>query len=135
MPRPPQLVDGERLPGGSSGQLFVGDDGVIGADMYAREPQVFPATLHRDVIASPPPPRYPRSPGVYLEWIEACKGNGTAGSSFPDHSGPLTEVVLLGNLAVRTGKPIEWDAARMRATNAPEANALLDEPYRAGWKL
>ena len=135
MPRPPQLVDGERLPGGSSGQLFVGDDGVIGADMYAREPQVFPATLHRDVIASPPPPRYPRSPGVYLEWIEACKGNGTAGSSFPDHSGPLTEVVLLGNLAVRTGQAIEWDDKQMRATNVPEANAFLDEEYREGWSL
>ena len=66
MPRPPQLADGERLPGGRSGQLFVGDDGVIGADMYGREPQVFPTKLHHDVIASPPPPRYPRSPGVYL---------------------------------------------------------------------
>ena len=135
MPRPPQLVDGERLPGGSSGQLFVGDDGVIAADMYATEPQVFPTTLHNEVMASPPPMKYPRTPGVYLEWIEACKGNGTAGSSFFDHSGPLTEVVLLGNLAVRTGKAIEWDAKQMRATNVPEANAFLDEEYREGWSL
>ena len=103
--------------------------------MYGRDPQVFPTKLHHDVIASPPPPRYPRSPGVYLEWIEACKGVGTAGSSFPDHSGPLTEVVLLGNLAVRTGQAIEWDAKQMRATNVPEANAFLDEEYRTGWSL
>ena len=135
MPRPPQLVGGERLPGGSSGQLFVGDQGEIGADMYGRAPRVFPATLHDDVIASPPPSTYPRSPGVYLEWIEACKGNGTPGSSFPDHSGPLTEVVLLGNLAVRTGQAIEWDAEQMRATNVPEANAFLNEEYREGWSL
>jgi predicted dehydrogenase len=135
LPRPPQLADGERLPGGSSGQLLVGDDGVIGADMYATEPRLFPTTLHNDVTASPPPPKYPRTPGVHLEWIEACKGNGTAGSSFDGHSGPLTEVVLLGNLAVRTGWAIEWDAKRMRATNVPEANAFLDEEYRAGWSL
>jgi hypothetical protein len=135
LPRPKQLADGERLPGGSSGQLFVGEHGVIGADMYATEPRLFPTTLHNDVMASPPPPTYPRTPGVYLEWIEACKGNGTAGSSFDTHSGPLTEVVLLGNLAVRTGNAIEWDAKRMRATNVPEANAFLDEAYRDGWSL
>ena len=57
------------------------------------------------------------------------------GSNFADHSGPLTEICLLGNLAVRTGKPIEWDAEGMRATNVPEANAFLDEPYRTGWSL
>ena len=135
VPRPSQLADGERLPGGSSGQLFVGEDGVIGADMYATEPRLFPTALHKDVIASPPPAKYPRTPGVHLEWIEACKGNGTPGSNFPDHSGPLTEVVLLGNLAVRTGQAIEWDAARMRATNVPEANAFLEEEYREGWSL
>ena len=135
LPRPAALADGERLPGGSSGQLFVGDEGVLAADMYAREPQVFPTARHRDLMASPPPQTYPRSPGVYREWTEACKGRGATGSSFSDHSGPLTEVCLLGNLAVRTGKPIEWDAAAMRATNVPEANAFLDEPYRAGWKL
>ena len=135
MPRPLQLVDGERLPGGSSGQLFVGDDGVIGADMYARGPRIFPTALHQDVVSSPPEQTYPRSPGVYLEWIEACKGRGQTGASFSEHAGPLTEVVLLGNLAVRTGRAIEWDAARMRAVNVPEANVFLDEEYRAGWSL
>ena len=135
LPRPSQLAEGERLPGGDSGQLFVGDDGVLAANIYGRDPQVFPTARHEDLLASPPPRTYPRSPGVYLEWIEACKGNGVPGSNFPDHSGPLTEICLLGNLAVRTGKPIEWDAAAMRATNVPEANAFLDEPYRAGWKL
>ena len=135
MPRPPQLAEGERLPGGSSGQLFVGSEGVIGADMYATEPRLFPTTLHDEVMASPQPPTYPRSPGVHREWIDACKGHGTAGSNFPDHAGPLTEVVLLGNLAVRTGQAIDWDAEQMRVSNVPEANAFLDEPYRDGWIL
>ena len=107
----------------------------IGADMYGRTPRLFPARLHDDVMASPPPPTYPRSPGVFLEWIDAIKGRGATGSSFPGHAGPLTEVVLLGNLAVRTGQPIEWDGARMRVSNVPEANALLDEEYRKGWSL
>ncbi len=133
--RPPQLAAGERLPGGTSGQLFEGDGGVIGADMYGREPRVFPTALHEDVTASPPPKKYPRSAGVYREWIDACKGNGAAGSSFDTHAGPLTEVVLLGNLAVRSGAAIEWDAERMRVSNVPEANAFLDEEYREGWSL
>jgi hypothetical protein len=72
---------------------------------------------------------------VYLEWINACKGNGTAGSDFADHSGPLTEIVLLGNLAVRTGQAIDWDAKQMRVTNVPQANDLLDDEYREGWSL
>ena len=135
MPRPPELADGERLPGGSSGQLFVGDAGVIGADMYARGPRVFPTALHQDVIASPPDQTYPRSPGVYQEWIDACKGNGKTGAGFTDHAGPLTEVVLLGNLALRTGHAIEWDASRMRVVNVPDANTFLDEEYREGWSL
>ena len=103
--------------------------------MYATEPRLFPTALHEDVTASPPPQKYPRSPGVYREWIDACKGNGEAGSGFAEHSGPLTEVCLLGNLAVRTGKAIDWDAGKMQATNVPEANAYLDEPYREGWSL
>ena len=134
-PRPPELAAGERLPGGTSGQLFVGDDGVLGADMYGREPRVFPTALHKDVVANPPPKKYPRSPGVYREWIDACKGRGAAGSSFDTHAGPLTEVVLLGNLAVRSGTAIDWDAERMRVSNVPEANAFLDEEYREGWSL
>jgi hypothetical protein len=72
---------------------------------------------------------------VYKEWTEACKGNGKTGSSFPDHSGPLTEMVLLGNLAVRTGVPLEWDAAAGRVTNYEPANQLLQSEYRKGWKL
>lgn len=63
------------------------------------------------------------------------QGPRRAGSSFEAHAGPLTEVVLLGNLAVRSGAAIEWDAERMRVTNVPEANAFLDEEYREGWSL
>ena len=103
--------------------------------MYRQGPALPDRRCLEDVTASPPPQKYPRSAGVYREWIDACKGNGEAGSGFAEHSGPLTEVCLLGNLAVRTGKAIDWDAGKMQATNVPEANAFLDEPYREGWSL
>ena len=64
----------------------------------------------------------------------ACKGEGTPGANF-DYSGPLTEMVLLGNLAVRTRKYLEWDAANMRFSNHEEANRWLTRDYREGWKL
>ena len=70
----------------------------------------------------------------YSEWIEACKGGPKALSSF-DYSGPFTEIVLLGNLAVRLGKRIEWDAKALKATNAPEADELIRRKYRKGWSL
>ena len=52
-----------------------------------------------------------------------------------DHSGPFTEMVLLGNLAIRLGKKLDWDGPNMKALNAPEADALIRREYRAGWQL
>ena len=74
----------------------------------------------------------PRSPGHYEEWINACKGGEPAGANF-DFAGPLTEAVLLGNIAIRTGKKLLWDGKNV--TNVPEANAYINPPYREGWKL
>jgi len=70
-----------------------------------------------------------KSIGHFPEWIEACKGGAPAGANF-DYSGPLTEMVLLGNLAVRSGKKIEWDAKNLRCTNVPEANRYVRKDYR-----
>ena len=53
----------------------------------------------------------------------------------PQDSGPFTEAVLLGNLAIRLGKRIEWDGPNLRATNAPEAEALIRRSYRKGWEI
>jgi len=68
------------------------------------------------------------------EWIEACRGGPKPLSSF-DYSGPFTEMVLLGNLAVRLGRKIDWDAAALKAKNAPEADELIRREYRKGWQL
>ena len=78
------------------------------------------------------PQKYPRTEGVYAEWIAACKGGTPAGSNIPDHSGPLTEMVLLGNLAVRTAQPIDVNPATGAVlTSVPDE--LVKPQYRQGW--
>jgi hypothetical protein len=70
------------------------------------------------------------------EWIAACKAEkpSMALCNF-EHAGLLTEAVLLGNVAIRAGKKIEWDGPAMKVVNAPEANVFLHREYRKGWTL
>lgn len=75
-----------------------------------------------------------RVPNEDVEWVEACKGGPAALSNF-DRSGPFTETVLLGNLAIRLGKKIAWDGPNMRALNAPEAASWIRRDYRRGWEI
>ena len=76
----------------------------------------------------------PRSPGHYKEWIEACKGGPAPYSNF-EIGAKLTEVILLGCVALKVGKKIDWDGPNMRALNAPEAAKIVKRDYRAGWTL
>jgi predicted dehydrogenase len=78
---------------------------------------------------------FPKSPGHWEEFVRAIKEGKPAMSNFPDYAGPLTETVLLGNLAVWAGKKVEWDARRLKATNAPEVEALVKPTYRKGYEL
>ena len=88
------------------------------------------------------PASLPRGPGAeddndrahHLEWIEACKGNGKALSSF-NTAGPMTEAVLLGNVALRAGSKIEWNAVQLKVTNNDAANRFVKKEYRRGWEL
>ncbi len=80
------------------------------------------------------PQTLPRVSNEDQEWIDACRGGAPALSNFA-RSGPFTEVVLLGNLAVRLGRKIEWDGPALKAANAPEADELIRRPYRKGWEL
>ena len=70
----------------------------------------------------------------YEEWIAACKGGPRAYSNF-DVAGPVTEVVLLGNVAVRAGQRLEWDAKKLKVTNVKSANQYLRTEYRKGWRV
>jgi hypothetical protein len=81
-----------------------------------------------------PPQTIPDSPGHFQQWLAACKTGSPTGTHF-GYSGPLTETVLLGTVAYRTGQKLEWNAEDLKVTNCPEANQFLRREYRAGWRL
>ncbi|HZN57992.1 MAG TPA: Gfo/Idh/MocA family oxidoreductase [Planctomycetota bacterium] len=88
------------------------------------------------------PMRLPRRPegedndlAHHLEWIDACKGGPPPSSSFPERSGPFTEMVLLGNVALRAGGKVEWDAKALRVKNDAASDARIHSTYRKGWEI
>ena len=81
----------------------------------------------------PPKPTLPRTSSHHAEWIRACKGGPPAMSNFVDYAGPLTETVLLGNVAIRVGKRVDWDSANLRARNLAAADRYIRREYRKGW--
>jgi predicted dehydrogenase len=120
----PRQLAGQTLP--NEGTMYIGDDGIILRDRVVPESQ---AQKFADV-----PKTLPRRTGTWAEWYEACTGGQPAGCDFP-WAGLLTDFVLLGNIAIRTGKYLQWDGAAARITNDQDANQLLHEPYREGWTL
>ncbi|WP_372718305.1 Gfo/Idh/MocA family protein [Novipirellula sp.] len=124
----PKEVAGERVPG--SGVMFVGSNG----HMYANYSnyKLFPQDKFSDF--TPPPKTIPDSIGHHAEWIKACKDGSPTLCNF-DYSGALTESVLLGNVAYRTGKQLDWDAKTLKATNCPEADQYIKKEYRKGWEV
>ncbi len=118
---------------GIGGQLWIGDDGKLLAGIYGEEPRLVDRQRHADLMASPPSEQYPRSDGVYEEWIAACKGSALAGSPFDGHAGGLTEMVLLGVLAVRMNRVLEIDPTSGTVTNVPVPKDWVSPTYRAGW--
>lgn len=120
----------KKIPQWPNGVLFVGDKGMILSD--ARKHVLLPEKEFADFKR--PDPFIPNSIGHYAEWIQAAKTGSPTMSNF-EYAGWLTEANHLGSIAYRLGKKLEWDAAAMRAKNAPEADALIHREYRKGWKL
>jgi len=121
--RPVELEPGEAM----EDVIYIGDKGkILGERLIPRS---------RMEKYQRPPKTLPRSPGHYHEWVSACRGGPPAGSNFVDHGGLLTEVCLLGNVAVRAQKKLTWDGASLRFTNDDAANGLLLRRYREGWSL
>ena len=131
-PRPAELEDGWRF-GSPDDNLYVGDKGKMLGH------RLIPQAKLKEY--KQPPKTLPRSPGHHKEWILACKDGPPAGSNF-EASGPMAEVVLLGNIAVRMGQKLYekglklyYDGPNMRFTNMPEANEYIRREYRKGWTL
>lgn len=133
-PRPPELEEGRSLD--SSGSIFYGSRGTMIAGEYGGGASIIPEEQR---LATPPPWRtLPRVPeGHTGDFLRACRegpGRREASANF-EYSGPFTEIVLLGNLAIQLEKKIEWDGVNLKATNAPEADELIRRPARPGWNV
>ena len=85
--------------------------------------------------ADEPDVDYVESPGHFTEFAEAIKSGGQSMSNFPDYATPLTETVLLGNLAVWSGDKVEWDAENLEAKGRPDLAQIIQHEYREGWTL
>ncbi|MCX7885745.1 MAG: Gfo/Idh/MocA family oxidoreductase [Verrucomicrobiae bacterium] len=120
-----------RLPGRAC--LFVGEKGVILCDGGGGPPRIFPESLRAEYRKGGEA-KDKHSADHHRNWIDACKGSGSTVSPF-SYGAHLTEIVLLGVLSLRLQKPIEWDAAEMKAVGLPEAEMFIRESCRKGWEI
>jgi predicted dehydrogenase len=127
--RQPLDQDGKPMNVGS-GQLFVGEHGMILSGYTQRS--LIPA---EDFSGFKAPDAYiPASIGHHEEWLNAIKNGGPTTCNF-DYSGALTESVLLGTVAYRSGEKIEWDSQNLKVTNSEKAQQFVHKEYRKGWTL
>jgi len=133
---PADLFHGEEITG--NGSLVVGTKGTLYTrDWHGGESKrdmflLLPTKQFAGYVS--PEPTLPRTAEHHFEWAQAIKGGPKPQSTFA-YASVLTEALLVGMLALRTGKPIEWDAKNMRAINCPEANPFIHPHFRAGWEM
>jgi predicted dehydrogenase len=127
---PPQLAEGKLGDWKGPGVLFVGEKGMLVSNY--NQHKLLPEAEFKDFKR--PEATLAKSLGHHVEWIEAIKGGKPALCAF-DYAGPLAETVLLGNVAYRVGRKLDWDAAALKAKNCPEADRFIRKEYRKGWTL
>jgi predicted dehydrogenase len=133
-PRPEDLPTDVALDR-TGGVILAGERGILMHETYGRNPQLFPEGLTEE--AATVPPSYERIEDSHeMNWANACKGQGDATCPF-SYAAPLTEVMLLGMVALRAGqgRKIYYDGQNMRITNDEEANRFLTREYRDGWGM
>jgi predicted dehydrogenase len=135
--RPEDLEPGRQMGDEDGGVLFIGDKGKMMCGCYGRNPRLIPESKME--AYKRPDRTLPRvengEDGHEQNWLDACKGGAPADSNF-DYSGPFTETVVMGNLALRAPyEVLEWDGVKMRFTNSDAANEFVHSPYREGWTL
>jgi predicted dehydrogenase len=131
MPATPLELGDEQMKK-EGGALLIGSKGKLMHDTYGVNPRLLPNSLAKSV--GKPSQKLPRIANEEHEmnWVDAAKGKTKASSPF-EYAAVMTEVMLLGVVALRAGKKIEYDAANMRVTNAVEANQYLSKQNRTGW--
>jgi hypothetical protein len=114
------------------GMMFVGDKGKILAGFRGESPVLIPESKMKNLAATPTPEANARRGNDV--WVGAFKNNTQSPGSFL-YAGPVTETILLGAVALRAKKKVEYDSVNMKITNVPEANQFLTREYRPGWEL
>ena len=146
--RPDELGPDEQMGGSDGGVIISGTKGKIMCETYGGNPRLLPTSKTKEVNVPQTIARVPE--GHYVQWVNACiagYGKKELSSSF-DYAGPLTETILMGNLALRSWnikgsngkgfpgrKKLLWDAVNMKITNFDEANQFVKREYRDGWKI
>jgi len=134
--KPAHLEEGRDLP--KTGALFIGDKAsLLSAGDVGNSPRLIPEAYMQQW--GKPKRTIKRSPGHFTEWHMACRGEQPrefARSNF-SYSAPFSELVLLGNLALRAGKgrTFGWDSKNMKIVGMPELQQFVDKTYRAGWEF
>jgi len=131
MPNKPEELGDEDLNKGG-GALLIGSKGKLLHDTYGLNPRLLPKSLHESY--GKPPRKLPRieNEDHEMNWVNAAKGKTAASCPF-EYASRLTEIMLLGVVALRAGKKISYDGADMRVTNVAAANDYLKREYRPGW--
>jgi len=130
-PRPTELEAGKKMP--ADGILYIGKKGMMLGSGASGIPHLVPKSKMQAYTM--PPKTLPRRSGIYGEWFEAVTGGPKPSEHWPDCAVPLTELVLLGCIALRAGGYLKWDGPNMRFTNSGDANKLIMPPYHNGWTL
>ncbi len=128
-PKPVELGSDELNKGG--GVLFIGTKGKLMHDTYGSNPRLLPKSLH-DATGRPPQTYARITTSHEMNWIDAIRGTQKTTSPF-EYSAKLTEIMLLGVVALNAGKKIEYDGAAMKVKNVADSDALLKRTYREGW--
>lgn len=124
-------------PGGEGGMIMIGEKGgIIHQGMRPDSPQLYPKASWEAYRASGDkqvPKTLPRTHGIHRDWVEAIKEGRKSCTDF-GYSAPLTETILLGTLAIRTGKTVRWNAEKMEISGNPEAAQMINPEAREGWR-
>lgn len=132
--RPKELEEGRQMGDGGNGVIFIGDKGKLMCGCFGKSPQLIPYSKMK-AYERPKKTLARVNTSHEMDWVNAIKEGRQPSSNF-DYAGPLTEMVLMGNLCLqKPGHKLLWDGENMQVTNFPELNKYVNPPYRDGWHL
>ncbi len=132
-PRPQGMAEGKELP--ATGAVLLGEKGAIVHGSHgAGGVTLVPDAKMKEY--KQPAPSIPRVKDHHADFVQAIKEGRKAGSDFALYGGPLTELAMIGIIAMNfPGRKLAWDGAAGRFTDCDDANQRLNPPYRKGWSL